>query len=63
MRVLVTGATGFIGSSVSRTLLAEGHEVVGLVRDPARAADLATAGVSLHRGDMREPGGYVPLVG
>src|SRR3954454_13956598 len=63
MRVLVTGATGFIGSSVSRTLLGEGHEVVGLVRDPARAADLATAGVTLHRGDMREPGGYVPLVG
>ena len=63
MRVLVTGATGFIGSSVSRTLLAEGHEVVGLVRDPARAADLAAAGATLHRGDMREPGGYVPLVG
>lgn len=63
MRVLVTGATGFIGSSVSRTLLGEGHEVVGLVRDPARAADLATAGATLHRGDMREPGGYVPLVG
>lgn len=62
MRVLVTGATGFIGSSVSRALLAGGHEVVGLVRDPARAADLAASGAALHRADMREPAGYVALV-
>ena len=62
MRVLVTGATGFIGSSVSRALLAEGHQVTGLVRDPARGAGLAAAGATLHQADMREPGGYTPLV-
>src|SRR5205085_12411514 len=37
MRVLVTGATGFIGSHVSDALLARGDEVVGLTRDPERA--------------------------
>lgn len=63
MRVLVTGATGFAGRSVTMALLGDGHEVHGLVRDPASAESLRQAGVSLHAGDMREPGTYVPLVG
>ena len=30
MKILVTGAAGFIGSHVSHNLLARGHEIVGL---------------------------------
>jgi uncharacterized protein (TIGR01777 family) len=37
MRVLVTGASGLIGSALSDALLARGDEVVGLTRDPDRA--------------------------
>ena len=37
MRVLVTGATGAIGSAVCDALLARGNEVVGLSRSPERA--------------------------
>lgn len=37
MRVLVTGATGLIGSSVCDALLARGDEVVGLTRNPEKA--------------------------
>jgi len=37
MRVLVTGASGFLGARVSDALLARGDEVVGLSRDPERA--------------------------
>jgi uncharacterized protein len=37
VRVLVTGATGLIGSTLADALLARGDEVVGLTRDPARA--------------------------
>src|SRR5689334_23040147 len=37
MRVLVTGATGLIGSSLCDALLARGDEVVGLTRDPEKA--------------------------
>jgi uncharacterized protein (TIGR01777 family) len=37
VRVLVTGASGFIGSALCDSLLARGDAVVGLTRDPLRA--------------------------
>src|SRR5437899_12029776 len=43
MRVLVTGATGFLGSHVTRALVARGADVTVLVRrgsDPWRVADV-----------------------
>ena len=36
-RILVTGATGFIGRAWSQTLIDQGHRVIGLTRDPERA--------------------------
>ncbi|MCX3059907.1 NAD-dependent epimerase/dehydratase family protein [Streptomyces beihaiensis] len=60
--VLVTGASGYVGGAVARALLAQGHRVTGLVRDPGRAVDLASAGASLRTGDMLRPETYVPLV-
>ena len=39
-RVLVTGATGFIGRHLCRHLIGSGHRIVALVRDVDRAADL-----------------------
>ena len=36
MKVLVTGASGFIGSALCDSLLARGDTVVGLTRDPQR---------------------------
>lgn len=40
MRVFVAGATGAIGRPLVRQLLAAGHEVAGMTRDPAKAASL-----------------------
>jgi uncharacterized protein len=37
VKVLVTGASGFIGSSLCDSLLIRGDTVVGLTRDPSRA--------------------------
>jgi uncharacterized protein (TIGR01777 family) len=42
--VLVTGATGFIGSRLVAALLGAGHEVIILTRDKAKAQPLATHG-------------------
>lgn len=62
MRVMVTGATGFVGSAVVRDLVSRGHHVIGLVRDPERARKQTPEGVDLRRGDMLEPETYAPLV-
>ncbi len=53
--VLVTGATGFIGSRVTRALAKKGAQVRAMVRNPAKADDLGSAGISVVLGDMTDP--------
>lgn len=38
MKVLILGATGFIGSAITQALVNEGHQITGLGRNPQRAA-------------------------
>jgi uncharacterized protein YbjT (DUF2867 family) len=54
MLIAVTGATGFVGRHIVRTLLGRGHRVRALVRDPARADSLAAQGVELVPGDLAD---------
>jgi uncharacterized protein (TIGR01777 family) len=48
MRVLVTGASGLIGTALSDALFARGDDVVGLTRDPGRARS-SNPRVSWHK--------------
>jgi dihydroflavonol-4-reductase len=54
MTVFVTGATGFIGSRLTRALLADGCAVRALVRPGADLCNLAGLNVELVTGDLRD---------
>jgi dihydroflavonol-4-reductase len=52
VKVLVTGATGFIGGNVARALLGHGYRVRALVRPDSDGAALQELGVELTSGDL-----------
>jgi nucleoside-diphosphate-sugar epimerase len=54
-RVLVTGATGFLGGALLRKLRAEGAEVLGMGRDAGRAAGLSLRGSEVLALDLSNP--------
>jgi uncharacterized protein YbjT (DUF2867 family) len=56
MRVLVTGATGFVGKRLVPALVEAGHDVVALVRDPDRYDP--PSGVTVATGDLLESGSF-----
>jgi nucleoside-diphosphate-sugar epimerase len=55
MAVLVTGASGFLGSHVLERLAASGTLALGLGRDAARCAALEAAGHRITRHDLSRP--------
>jgi NADH dehydrogenase len=55
MRLLVTGATGFVGTHLVNALLRRDHEVAVLVRDPDRARSRYNLPVERRRGDVLDP--------
>jgi uncharacterized protein YbjT (DUF2867 family) len=52
---LVTGATGFTGSHLVRSLVRDGHRVRVLVRSAERAHALLSPGIEVVTGDINDP--------
>jgi dihydroflavonol-4-reductase len=55
MTTLVTGATGFLGSHISRLLVARGERVRVFVRPDSRLTAIDSLPVEIVRGDLRDP--------
>ncbi len=53
-KILVIGASGFVGSHLARALLAEGYEVRCLARNTAKVKDLAALGCEIVQGDISD---------
>jgi nucleoside-diphosphate-sugar epimerase len=61
VNVLITGASGFVGSAVVRAAVEAGHHVTALVRPAAKLDDpmWIRRGVTVLRGDLRERASWV----
>ena len=53
-KILVIGASGFVGGNLAKQLLADGYEVRCLARKPDKIRDLAKAGCEVVQGDISE---------
>ena len=58
MKVLVTGASGFIGSRLSKKLISEGHDVYGIFHDSPCQID----GIQVINADLRDGEFVIPDV-
>jgi nucleoside-diphosphate-sugar epimerase len=63
MRVVISGAAGYLGLSVVRAAARRGHTVVGLVRSEAQGADVRRAGGSPLVGDVLVPESFQRALG
>jgi dihydroflavonol-4-reductase len=62
VRILVTGASGFIGKHLIARLQHDGHAVTALVRPTSDVSALRAAGVHLASGDVTEPNTLAPAL-
>lgn len=55
MKILVTGATGFVGSNLTKKLIAQGADLRLMVRDPMKLNGLSDYCSDIEVGDITDP--------
>lgn len=61
-RILILGATGYVGSALATTLLRSSHRVYGLARTPAKANSLARLEIIPVNGSIQDSDAYIQLI-
>lgn len=62
MRILIFGATGYVGRHVTRHLVRDGHHVTGFVRDPKSLATVGALGADAAQGSLDDMTTVLPLL-
>jgi UDP-glucose 4-epimerase len=62
MNILITGATGKIGSRLTKRLARQGHQIRALVREPSRALAMMGDEIEIAEGDLLSPDSLVRAV-
>lgn len=62
MKILVTGATGKVGSRFVPRLLSKGYDVSILVRDASKASEFAKLGARIFTGDLYDTSSLLPAL-
>src|SRR5215218_8667889 len=63
MRILLTGATGYIGSAVLDLLVGAGHDVSAVVRTERAAGDVTARGATAAQGDVTDVDWFAARIG
>lgn len=62
MKILITGGTGLIGSTLIDALLQDGHQITVLTRNPEKARNTLPSGVTPYKWDAATPEGWDHLI-
>ena len=61
MRIFLTGASGYIGSAVTRELVEGGHDVTGMVHSADSVERVRSLGANPVRGELTDPATYAEI--